>query len=73
MYPTNFETPNVYCPTVQCTREATMAMFDHHILVVTAKYSRVHIPASIRTLEYLGWPQQPPTERISDISEKLDF
>ena len=20
-----------------------------------------------------GWPQQPPTERLSDISEKLDF
>ena len=22
---------------------------------------------------YIGWPQQPPTERASDISEKLDF
>ena len=22
---------------------------------------------------YIGWPQQPPTERVSDISEKLDF
>ena len=21
----------------------------------------------------IGWPQQPPTERVSDISEKLDF
>ena len=21
----------------------------------------------------IGWPQQPPTERLSDISEKLDF
>ena len=21
----------------------------------------------------MGWPQQPPTERVSDISEKLDF
>ena len=22
---------------------------------------------------YIGWPQQPPTEKVSDISEKLDF
>ena len=22
---------------------------------------------------YIGWPQQPPTERVSDISEKLAF
>ena len=21
----------------------------------------------------IGWPQQPPTERVSDISEKLGF
>ena len=21
----------------------------------------------------IGWPQQPPTERVSDISEKFDF
>ena len=21
----------------------------------------------------IGWPQQPPTERVSNISEKLDF
>ena len=21
----------------------------------------------------IGWPQQPPTESVSDISEKLDF
>ena len=21
----------------------------------------------------IGWPQQPPTEKVSDISEKLDF
>ena len=21
----------------------------------------------------IGWPQQPPTERLSDINEKLDF
>ena len=21
----------------------------------------------------IGWPQQPPTERVSDISEKWDF
>jgi hypothetical protein len=21
----------------------------------------------------IGWPQQSPTERVSDISEKLDF
>ena len=21
----------------------------------------------------IGWPQQPPAERVSDISEKLDF
>ena len=21
----------------------------------------------------VGWPQQPPTERVSDISEKLNF
>ena len=21
----------------------------------------------------INWPQQPPTERLSDISEKLDF
>ena len=21
----------------------------------------------------IGWPQQPPTERVSDNSEKLDF
>ena len=21
----------------------------------------------------VGWPQQPPTERVSDISEKLEF
>ena len=21
----------------------------------------------------ISWPQQPPTERVSDISEKLDF
>ena len=21
----------------------------------------------------IGWPQQPPTERVLDISEKLDF
>ena len=21
----------------------------------------------------IGWPQQPPTERVSDINEKLDF
>ena len=21
----------------------------------------------------IGWPQQPPTERVSDISKKLDF
>ena len=21
----------------------------------------------------IGWPQQPPIERVSDISEKLDF
>jgi len=21
----------------------------------------------------IGWPQQPPTERVTDISEKLDF
>ena len=21
----------------------------------------------------IGWPQQPPTKRLSDISEKLDF
>ena len=21
----------------------------------------------------IGWPQQPPTERVSDTSEKLDF
>ena len=22
---------------------------------------------------YIGWPQQPPTERVSDINEKIDF
>ena len=22
---------------------------------------------------YIGWPQQPPTERVSYINEKLDF
>ena len=22
---------------------------------------------------YIGWPQQPPTERVSDISKKFDF
>ena len=22
---------------------------------------------------YIGWPQQPPTEIVSDISENLDF
>ena len=22
---------------------------------------------------YINWPQQPPTEKVSDISEKLDF
>jgi hypothetical protein len=22
---------------------------------------------------YIGWPQQPPTERVSDINEKFDF
>ena len=22
---------------------------------------------------YIGWPQQPPTERVSDISKILDF
>ena len=21
----------------------------------------------------IGWPQQPPTERVSDVREKLDF
>ena len=21
----------------------------------------------------IGWPQQPPTKRVSDISQKLDF
>ena len=21
----------------------------------------------------IGWPQRPPTERVSDISEKFDF
>ena len=21
----------------------------------------------------IGWPQQPPTERVTDISKKLDF
>ena len=21
----------------------------------------------------IGWPQQPPTEKVSDISEKLEF
>ena len=21
----------------------------------------------------IGWPQQPPTEKVSEISEKLDF
>ena len=23
--------------------------------------------------DYIGWPQQPPTERVSDINEKFDF
>ena len=33
------------------------------ICVSTASFQKIDI----------GWPQQPPTERVSDISEKLDF
>ena len=37
--------------------------WGYDILIFTTSFQKSNI----------GWPQQPPTEEVSDISEKLDF
>ena len=33
----------------------------------------IYVPAKSLKKNNVGWPQQPPTERVSDISRKLNF
>ena len=45
------------------------------VLWCIAAYGGLYICVSTTSFQKndIGWPQQPPTERVSDISEKLDF
>ena len=40
-----------------------VALRDVEICVPSKRFQKINI----------GWPQQPRTERVSDMSEKLDF
>ena len=40
-----------------------VALGDVEICVPSKRFQKINI----------GWPQQPPTEKVSDISRKLDF
>ena len=41
--------------------------------LVASGDKKICIPSTNFQKNDIGWPQQPPTERVSDISEKLDF
>ena len=37
------------------------------------QFGRLYFINQFSKKNEIGWPQQPPTEKVSDISEKLDF
>ena len=47
--------------------------FDN--ISLAAQSRRLPICVSLTSFQKssIGWPQQPPTEKVSDVSEKLDF
>ena len=47
-------------------------LFDFWCLVASGGLDICVSLTSFQKID-IGWPQQPPTERVSDISEKLDF
>ena len=47
--------------------------FDDIFLAAWSRGLPICVSSTSFQKNSIGWPQQPPTERISDISEKLDF
>ena len=48
-------------------------IFNFNSLVACSKGNDIWVLSTSFQKSNIGWPQQPPAERVSDISEKLDF
>ena len=47
--------------------------FDNISLTACSQGLLICVSSTSFQKSSIGWPQQPPTERVSDISEKLNF
>ena len=54
-------------------RGRKIAIFDDISLAAWSRGLPICVSSSSFQTSSIGWPQQPPTEWVSDISKKLDF